>query len=153
MRGWRIPRQLPDRGARAWAFRSCCRTCRRFRYRSWGRTTWPAPGRARDCRTRSRTCRCWWRRSCRSMCRLQARRREPGRVRTPEPAAGRPAAVPGRRRTAGWHIDGLLAKYESGKYFVRYATELTELAGGQKLVRLYDPSGNLIEVRTPFRCN
>ena len=45
-------------------------------------------------------------------------------------------------------IDGLLAKYESGKYFVRYATELTELAGGQKLVRLYDPSGNLIEVRT-----
>ena len=40
-------------------------------------------------------------------------------------------------------IDGLLAKYESGKYFVRYATELTELAGGQKLVRLYDPSGNL----------
>ena len=50
-------------------------------------------------------------------------------------------------------IDGLLAKYESGKYFVRYATELTELAGGQKLVRLYDPSGNLIEVRTPFRCN
>ena len=50
-------------------------------------------------------------------------------------------------------IDGLLAKYESGKYFVRYATELTELAGGQKLVRLYDPSGNLIEVRTPFKCN
>ncbi len=36
-------------------------------------------------------------------------------------------------------IDGLLAKYESGKYFVRYATELTELAGGQKIVRLYDP--------------
>ena len=50
-------------------------------------------------------------------------------------------------------IDGLLAKYESGKYFGRYATELTELAGGQKLVRLYDPSGNLIEVRTPFMCN
>ena len=25
-------------------------------------------------------------------------------------------------------IDGLLAKYESGKYSVRYATELTELA-------------------------
>ncbi len=50
-------------------------------------------------------------------------------------------------------IGGLLAKYESGKYSVRYATELTELAGGQKLVRLYDPSGNLIEVRTPFRDN
>ena len=50
-------------------------------------------------------------------------------------------------------IDELLAKYESGKYFVRYATKLTELVGGQKLIRLYDPSGNLIEVRTPFRCN
>ena len=52
-----------------------------------------------------------------------------------------------------FYIDELLAKYESGKYFVRYATELTELSGGQKLVRLYDPSGNLIEVRTPFRGN
>ena len=50
-------------------------------------------------------------------------------------------------------IDGLIVKYESGKYSVRYATELTELAGGQKLVRLYDPSGNLIEVRTPFMSN
>ena len=50
-------------------------------------------------------------------------------------------------------IDGLLAKYESGKYSVRYATELTELVGGQKLVRMYDPSGNLIEVRTPFMSN
>ena len=50
-------------------------------------------------------------------------------------------------------IDGLLAKYESGKYSVRYATKLKELVGGQKLVRLYDPSGNLIEVRTPFRGN
>ena len=47
-------------------------------------------------------------------------------------------------------IDGLLVKYESGKYSVQYATELTELADGQKLVRLYDPSGNLIEVRTPL---
>ena len=50
-------------------------------------------------------------------------------------------------------IDGLIVKYESGKYSVRYATELTELAGGQNLVRLYDPSGNLIEVRTPFMFN
>ena len=47
-------------------------------------------------------------------------------------------------------IDGLLVKYESGKYFIQYATELTEFAGSQKLVRLYDPSGNLIEVRTPL---
>jgi len=47
-------------------------------------------------------------------------------------------------------LEELIAKYESGRYFVRYATELTELAGGQKLVRFYDPSGNLIEVRTPL---
>ena len=26
----------------------------------------------------------------------------------------------------------------------------TELDGGQKLVRFYDPSGNLIEIRTPW---
>ena len=29
-------------------------------------------------------------------------------------------------------------------------TELMELEGGQKLVSFYDPSGNLIEVRTPI---
>lgn len=50
-------------------------------------------------------------------------------------------------------IEGVVSKYESGKYPVRYATELTKLSGGQKLVRLYDPSGNLIEIRTPFLCN
>ena len=47
-------------------------------------------------------------------------------------------------------MNGLIEKYESGKYFIRYATELSELAGGQELVRFYDPSGNLIEVRTPL---
>ena len=31
-----------------------------------------------------------------------------------------------------------------------YATALIELDGGQKLVRFYDPSGNLIEIRTPW---
>ena len=41
-------------------------------------------------------------------------------------------------------------KLEAGMYEVRYATALTELDGGQKLVRFYDPSGNLIEVRTPW---
>ena len=34
-----------------------------------------------------------------------------------------------------------------------YVTKLTELEGGQKLVRFYDPSGNLIEVRTPINYN
>lgn len=46
-------------------------------------------------------------------------------------------------------LEMLLAKYESGDFTVRYLTPLTELAGGQKMVRFYDPSGNLIEVRTP----
>ena len=32
-------------------------------------------------------------------------------------------------------------------------TELMEIEGGQKLVRFYDPSGNLIEVRTPINYN
>ena len=46
--------------------------------------------------------------------------------------------------------EGVVKKLESGRYEVRYATALTELDGGQKLVRFYDPSGNLIEVRTPW---
>lgn len=47
-------------------------------------------------------------------------------------------------------IEGIVKKLESGRYEVRYATALKELDGGQKLVRFYDPSGNLIEVRTPW---
>lgn len=50
-------------------------------------------------------------------------------------------------------IEGLIKKLESGAYFVSYVTELTEIEGGQKLVRFYDPSGNLIEVRTPVNYN
>lgn len=47
-------------------------------------------------------------------------------------------------------VEGVVKKLESGKYAFRYATELIEIDGGQKLVRFYDPSGNLIEVRTPW---
>ena len=47
-------------------------------------------------------------------------------------------------------IEGVVKKLESEKYEVRYATALIELDGGQKLVRFYDPSGNLIEIRTPW---
>lgn len=50
-------------------------------------------------------------------------------------------------------IEGIIEKLESGKYVVSYVTELMELEGGQKLVRFYDPSGNLIEVRTPINHN
>lgn len=46
-------------------------------------------------------------------------------------------------------IEGIIKKLESDRDSVCYATELTELESGQKLVRFYDPSGNLIEVRTP----
>jgi len=49
--------------------------------------------------------------------------------------------------------EGIIEKLESGKYVVSYVTELMELEGGQKLVRFYDPSGNLIEVRTPISHN
>ena len=47
----------------------------------------------------------------------------------------------------------IIKKLESCKYVVSYVTELTELEGGQKLVRFYDLSGNLIEVRTPINYN
>lgn len=46
-------------------------------------------------------------------------------------------------------IDRILKKYERGQYLTKYFTRLTELESGQKMVRFYDPSGNLIEVRTP----
>ena len=46
-------------------------------------------------------------------------------------------------------VEGLVDKLTSSDIFVRFQTELTVLAGGQKMVRFYDPSGNLIEVRTP----
>ena len=45
-------------------------------------------------------------------------------------------------------VEGLADKLASNNSFVRVQTELTEMAGGQKMMRFYDPSGNLIEVRT-----
>lgn len=50
-------------------------------------------------------------------------------------------------------IERLVDKVASSDIFVRFQTELTELDGGQKMVRFYDPSGNLIEVRTPVNYN
>lgn len=47
-------------------------------------------------------------------------------------------------------VEGIIEKYESGEYPIRYLTGLLELESGQKMVRLYDPSGNLIEIRTPL---
>lgn len=45
-------------------------------------------------------------------------------------------------------MEGFIKKLESYDLAIRY---VTELEGGQKVVRFYDPSGNLLEVRTPLR--
>lgn len=50
-------------------------------------------------------------------------------------------------------IDTMISKYESGEYFIKYLTKQMTMKNGQKLVRFYDPSGNLIEVRAPVYCN
>ncbi len=46
-------------------------------------------------------------------------------------------------------MEGFMAKLEQWGEEMRYVTPLTEGAPGQKMVRFYDPDGNLIEVRTP----
>lgn len=60
-------------------------------------------------------------------------------------------AIPFNNRTELYFEDndvkGLVEKLTSSDIPVKFKTELTELAGGQKVVRFYDPSGNLIEVR------
>ena len=50
-------------------------------------------------------------------------------------------------------VEGLVDKLTSSDILVRFQTDLTELGGGQKRVRFYDRSGNLIEVRTPINYN
>lgn len=50
-------------------------------------------------------------------------------------------------------MEGFIRKLESYDFCLNYVNELTELEGGQKLVRFYDPSGNLIEVRTSINYN
>ena len=50
-------------------------------------------------------------------------------------------------------MEGFIKKLESNDFCLNYVNKLTKLEGGQKLVRFYDPSGNLIEVRTPVNYN
>ena len=50
-------------------------------------------------------------------------------------------------------IEGIVSRIAANNFSARYVTELTELENGQKLFRLYDPTGNLIEVRTPLSYN
>lgn len=50
-------------------------------------------------------------------------------------------------------MECFIKKLESYYFCLNYVNKLTKLEGGQKLVRFYDPSGNLIEVRTPVNYN
>lgn len=46
-------------------------------------------------------------------------------------------------------IDRFVQKLEESEFEIKYLTPLTELPGGKKIVRFYDPDGILIEVGTP----
>lgn len=47
-------------------------------------------------------------------------------------------------------IEGFVKKLESCKEPIEYVHPLMEHAWGQKVIRFYDPDGNLIEVGTPM---
>ena len=47
-------------------------------------------------------------------------------------------------------IDGFINKLEESDFEIEYVNELMEHSWGQKVVRFYDPDGNLIEVGTPM---
>lgn len=46
-------------------------------------------------------------------------------------------------------LEGFAGKMQAYEEVIRYTDRLRELPGGQKMLRFYDPDGNLIEVRTP----
>ena len=47
-------------------------------------------------------------------------------------------------------IEGFVKKLEESEFEIEYVNELMEHSWGQKVVRFYDPDGNLIEVGTPM---
>lgn len=47
-------------------------------------------------------------------------------------------------------IEGFIEKLKGCKEPVQYVTPFTEHPWGQKVIRFYDPDGNLIEVGTPI---
>ena len=47
-------------------------------------------------------------------------------------------------------IEGFVKKLEERYPAIQYVNPLTTFEWGQKMVRFYDPDGNLIEVRTPM---
>ena len=46
-------------------------------------------------------------------------------------------------------IEGFAKKLEASEFVIEYVNELMEHSWGQKVIRFYDPDGNLIEVGTP----
>lgn len=46
-------------------------------------------------------------------------------------------------------IEGFVKKMEESEFAIEYVNELMEHSWGQKVIRFYDPDGNLIEVGTP----
>ncbi|MDD6327546.1 MAG: VOC family protein [Eubacteriales bacterium] len=46
-------------------------------------------------------------------------------------------------------IEAFVERLENSKYEIEYVNRLMEHSWGQKVVRFYDPDGNLIEVGTP----
>ena len=47
-------------------------------------------------------------------------------------------------------LNDFVKKLEQSEFQIEYVNELMELNWGQKVVRFYDPDGNLIEVGTPI---
>ena len=47
------------------------------------------------------------------------------------------------------NLDDFVKKLEEYPEKIEYVSSLTEDFSGQKVIRLYDPDGNLIEIRTP----
>lgn len=48
------------------------------------------------------------------------------------------------------NIDEFVKRLDESEYEIEYVCELMEHSWGQKVVRFYDPDGNLIEVGTPM---
>lgn len=47
-------------------------------------------------------------------------------------------------------LEGFLKKLEQSEFPIEYVNEPVEYSWGRKVVRFYDPDGNLIEVGTPM---
>ncbi|MBE6038365.1 MAG: glyoxalase [Anaerofustis stercorihominis] len=48
-------------------------------------------------------------------------------------------------------IESFIEKLENSKYSIEYVNKLMTHSWGQKVIRFYDPDGNLIEVGTPVQ--